>query len=195
MRKGFLSAIIVFGGLFAACSVTGDPAVSGSPDSVASGELYVPVPPVYVFDSAFAYGNYIFASDPKINPENLPSLELCKSRWGWALNIVPKGVTTNQMYSGAGLNDIQKGTWVGFLIVNKTCQYVKLRFILFPQYRMNGINIFAGDSRPDTCVPGQFGFITNFSVLKTRFTVTFPLQDSDGDGIWLIAHANVGIPQ
>jgi len=57
--------------------------------------------------TAFGKGGYVFTSDKKSNPENLPSLKLTQNRWGWAINIAPADLNTTKTYSiyaGAGLN-------------------------------------------------------------------------------------------
>jgi hypothetical protein len=35
---------------------------------------------------AFAYGTHVFTTEIKSNPDNLPSLNITKNRWGWANN-------------------------------------------------------------------------------------------------------------
>lgn len=194
MKKTLLLSLFVLAGLFSGCSVAGDPADLTDQNASAVDVQTVPGP-LLSFDTAFAHGNYIFSTDPASNPEFLPSLELTKDRWGWALNIVPKGVTTNLIYYGAGLNNIQNGVLVGTLIVYKYCDKAKFKVNLFPQFRLKEINIYAGDQRPATIAPGLFGFTRLFSPLRTAYSVVLPVVDTDGDGIWIIVHAVVGVPQ
>ena len=44
-----------------------------------------PPPPTVKYGTAFAKGGYVFVTEKKANPENLPSLNLIRNRWGWAI--------------------------------------------------------------------------------------------------------------
>lgn len=139
-------------------------------------------------ETAFAKGGYVFASDSKSNPEGLPSLNLTKNRWGWAINVTANGTTTYEIWKGAGLNDTSKGELVGTLTVTKNGSLVTVTYNLTDDV-MSELHIYVGDSKPTTTAPGQYGFTKNFEPPVTSFTKTFSVTDSNGDGIWIIAHA------
>jgi hypothetical protein len=139
-------------------------------------------------ETAFAKGGYVFTTDSKSNPENLPSLQLTKNRWGWAINVKNDGTIIYDIWKGAGLNDTSKGELVGTLTVEKSGSLVKVTYNLSGDL-MNELHIYAGDFKPATIAPGQYGFTKNFDPPVASFTKSFTITDTDGDGIWLIAHA------
>ncbi|MGZ8200126.1 MAG: hypothetical protein ACXWUC_05015 [Methylosarcina sp.] len=139
-------------------------------------------------ETAFAKGGYVFTTDSKSNPEGLSSLNLTKNRWGWAINVNGNGTTTYQIWKGAGLNDTSKGELVGTLTVTVVNQNVTVTYNLSDDV-MNELHIYAGDFKPTTIAPGQYGFTKNFDPPVASFTKTFSVTDTNGDGIWLIAHA------
>ncbi len=142
-------------------------------------------------ETAFAKGGWVFASKSKANPENLPSLNLTKMRWGWAINILEDGETTYEIWAGAGLNDVSKGTLVGELTVTKTGDDVNIFYNLDPDFEMQEVHIYAGDLAPTTIAPGQYGHIAYFDPMQVTYDSDFIIEDLDGDGIWIIAHAVV----
>ncbi|MEA2097155.1 MAG: hypothetical protein U9P73_10750 [Candidatus Cloacimonadota bacterium] len=144
-----------------------------------------------VSETAFAKGTHVFASKDKANPEGLPSLELTKMRWGWAINITEDGQTYYDIWAGAGLNDTDKGTLVGELVVNKIGDDVNISYNLDPGYEMQEVHIYAGDLEPETIAPGQYGHIAYFDPMEITYNSDFFIEDIDNDGIWIIAHAVV----
>ena len=142
-------------------------------------------------ETAFAKGGWVFASKNKANPENLPSLELTKMRWGWAINILEDGETTYEIWAGAGLNDTNKGTLVGTLTVNKIGVDVNVSYDLDPNFGMQEVHIYADDLSPTTIAPGQYGHTVYFDPMEVTYNNGFVIEDLNGDGIWIIAHAVV----
>ena len=151
--------------------------------------------PVSCFKTtAFAKGGWVWTTDnKKSNPENLPSLYLIKNRWGWAINLKTMGETTYDIWAGAGLNNTSKGVKVGILKVNWNGSNATVMYNMSPGYFLEEVHIYAGDERPTTTAPGQFGYPedTYDALGSTSFTETVPLADTDGDGVWLIGHALV----
>jgi len=139
-------------------------------------------------ETAFAKGGYVFTTDSKSNPENLPSLKLTKNRWGWAINVKDNGTTVYNIWKGAGLNDTTKGELVGTLTVEKNGTLVKVTYNLTGDV-MNELHIYVGDKMPNTIAPGQFGFTKDFDPAVSSFSKTFSVTDTNSDGIWIIAHA------
>ena len=159
--------------------------------SSSQGILY----PVYCFKTAFAKGNYVFSTDIKSNPENLPSLNLTKNRWGWAINLLQDGNYIFPIYAGAGLNNTNKGTLVGHLTVTVDLGLVSVDYDMLPGFKLEEIHLYAGDVKPVTLAPGRYGHNAFFTALSDSYSVACALTDTDGDGIWIIAHAVVGIPR
>lgn len=141
-------------------------------------------------ETAFAKGGYVFTTGKNSNHEKLASLNLTKNRWGWAINITETGTTTYEIWSGAGLNDTSKGTLVGTLTVNWDGSYATVTYTL-SSGSLSGIHVYAGDFKPTTLAPGQYGNTASFDPAVTTYTNTYAVSDTNGDGIWIIAHASV----
>ncbi len=149
-------------------------------------------PPVFdKSETAFAKGGYVFTTDKKSNPENLPTLGLTKNRWGWAINIKNDGTTTYSIWAGAGLNKTSSGTLVGTLTVTKSGSSVSVKYSLLSGKVMQESHIYVGDFKPTTLAPGQYGNTSYFDPLVSEYSNSFDVLDTNGDGIWIIAHAVV----
>lgn len=153
-------------------------------------------PPVICLDeTAFAKGNYVFTTNKRSNPEDLESLKLTKNRWGWAINLLDVGITSYDIYAGAGLNKVENGTKVGTLTIDYTGLTATITYTLFSGYTLEEVHVYAGDMPPTTLAPGQFGLpadgyeLADGTVTTTLYNI--PLADTDGDGVWIIAHAVV----
>ncbi len=142
-------------------------------------------------DTAFAKGSHVFAADGRCNPEGLPSLGLSRNRWGWAINLKATGVTTYPIYAGAGLNKTRAGKFVGTLTVNYTGTQATVTYALASGAAMTEAHLYAGDNKPTTLAPGRYGNTAYFATAATSHSFTVPVADSNGDGVWLIAHAVV----
>jgi len=143
----------------------------------------------YSCETAFAKGGYVFVTDKKSNPEKLPSLNLTRNRWGWAINLTATGTTTYDIWAGAGLNKTANGTKVGTLTVNWDGAYATVTYALTAPFVMGEVHIYAGDSKPTTTAPGQYGNLAYFDPKTGTYSTTIPVSDTDGDGVWIIAHA------
>ncbi len=143
-------------------------------------------------ETAFAKGTHVFARNKSANPENLPSLDLVRDRWGWAINLTAPtdpGGEVYEIWSGAGLNQTSKGTLVGSVTVVWDGSDVSVTYNLV-DHEMDELHIYVGDSPPTTVAPGQYGYSQYFDPAETSHTYTFSdVTDSDQDGIWIIAHA------
>lgn len=160
------------------------------------GEYYICCdfgpPPVCRQETAFAKGGWVFTTDKKSNPENLPSLKLTRNRWGWAINLTSTGTTTYDIWAGAGLNNTANGTLVGTLTVDWNGTQATVKYDLYDGYLLKEVHIYAEDARPTTVAPGQYGHPDYFDPGIKSYTFTVPLADTDGVvGVWLIAHAVV----
>jgi hypothetical protein len=151
------------------------------------------LPPVVLAgcETAFAKGSHVFTTDARANPDGLPSLGLSRNRWGWAINLTAPGMSSYPIFAGAGLNNTGVGTRVGTLTLSYTGSQVTATYAMAPGAKMTEAHLYAGDRKPATIAPGQFGNTATFSSPATTHSVTVPVSDSNGDGVWLIAHAVV----
>jgi hypothetical protein len=139
--------------------------------------------------TAFAKGGYVFTTDRKSNPESLPTLGLSKNRWGWSINLTSAGSTSYDLYVGAGLNFVSKGKLVGNVTVNFTGSQATVTYNLNSGFSIEEGHVYAGDFKPTTIAPGQYGNTFYFNPFASTFSTTLDVSDSNGDGIWLIVHA------
>jgi hypothetical protein len=140
-------------------------------------------------ETAFAYGTHVFASDAKANPApSLPSLRLTRNRWGWAIRRTSTGTTTHNVYAGAGLNDISKGTLVGTVSINWSGTTAVVTYNLATGVVMTEAHLYAGSTPPTTIAPGQYGNNASFTTPVSSHTFTVPLA---GSVAWFIVHAVV----
>lgn len=147
-------------------------------------------PPVPFCETAFGKGGWVWTTDRKSNPENLPSLQLTKNRWGWAINLLAPGTTVYDIWAGAGLNKTANGTKAGTLTVAWDGANVTVTYQLFAGFTLEEVHVYAGDASPTTIAPGQYGFVDE--PVGGTYSVTLPLADSNGTGgVWLVAHAAV----
>ena len=148
--------------------------------------------------TAFAKGGYVFTTDPKSNPEKLPSLKLTTNRWGWANNLLIPGSITKDLWVGAGLNNTSKGIKVGSATITWDGANATVTYNLNSPYTLEEVHTYAGDFKPTTLAPGQYGNIAYLDPhVPASNTYTFsniPVSDTNGDGAWFIVHAVVWGP-
>jgi hypothetical protein len=143
----------------------------------------------FACNTAFAKGGYVFVTDKKSNPEGLKSLNLTRNRWGWAVNVTATGTTTHHVWAGAGLNKTSNGMLVGTATVAWDGNYATVTYSLTSPNVMEEVHIYAGDSAPTTTAPGQYGNTAYFDPKTSTYSTTLAASDTNGDGIWIIAHA------
>ena len=149
-----------------------------------------PPPPTYEkYGTAFAKGGWVFTTDPKSNPEKLPSLNLIKNRWGWAINLTSTGTFTFDLWTGAGLNNTSKGIKVGTVAINYNGTQATVTYNLFAGYAIEEAHVYAGDFKPTTLAPGLYGNTAYFNPVVSTYSLTVDVADSNGDGVWFIVHA------
>ncbi|MGR8935606.1 MAG: hypothetical protein ACU837_14625 [Gammaproteobacteria bacterium] len=148
-------------------------------------------PPLAYCETAFAKGGYIWTTDKKSNPENLPSLMLTKNRWGWAIKLTAPGTTSYDLWAGAGLNNTSKATKVGTVTVSWDGAYATVTYNMLSGKTLKEVHLYAGDVSPTTLAPGQFGNLQGFDPAAASYSFNdVELYDNNGDGsVWLIAHA------
>jgi hypothetical protein len=149
-------------------------------------------PPVEACSTAYGKGSHVFTTDKKSNPEKLPSLNLTRNRWGWAVNLAGPGTYVNPMWMGAGLNNTGNGTNVGTVTVSWDGTMATVTYSLSAGYSFKEAHAYIGDAAPTTIAPGQYGNIAYMDGSETSYTFTAPLSDVDGvAGAWVVAHAVV----
>lgn len=141
--------------------------------------------------TAFAKGGYVFTTEAKSNPEGLPSLNLTKNRWGWAINLVDDGSYLFDIYAGAGRNYVSKGVKVGTLSVDMAGGIADVSYIIDPGFYLGEVHVYAGDLPPATIAPGRYGHTAHLDPMSALYDASFTVSDTDGDGVWFIAHAVV----
>lgn len=139
-------------------------------------------------ETAFAKGGYVFASDGKANPEGLSSLGLTRNRWGWAIRRTSTGTTVHNIYAGAGLNDISRGTLVGTASIAWDGTTATVTYALASGVSMTEAHLYAGSTAPTTIAPGQYGNTASFLTPVTSHTFTVPVS---GSASWFVVHAVV----
>jgi len=149
-------------------------------------------------ETGFALGSHTFHEYSDANPAGLLNLDIAQ-RWGWAINI-PADASLPYDYSyefwaAAGHNNTDNG----FLVGNVNIQYdvqnnvgeAIVTYTLSSPYSISESHVYISDLPPTTTAPGQFGHTTEFNPSATTYTETFTVTDTDNDGIWIIAHADV----
>lgn len=132
-----------------------------------------------------------WATDSRSNPERLPSLSLTKNRWGWAINVNASGESVYPLWAGAGQNKTSNGVLVGALTVQWDESVATVSYDVADDVSMEEIHIYAGDTRPMTIAPGQYGHVAEFDPNVGNYSASFNVSDSNGDGIWIVGHAVV----
>jgi hypothetical protein len=147
-----------------------------------------PEPPNYDnCETAFAFGNTELddLSDP------LDPTKPLTSRWGWQIGPISTGSDTiiTEIYSGAGQNDITKGTLVGYLTINYDSGIVDVDYVMLPGFIMTETHLYVGHTDIETAAPGQFG---NSNENIATGTDGYSIQvENFGHDIFVVAHAVV----
>lgn len=144
-------------------------------------------PPVEQCETAFGKGGWVWTTDPKSNPEKLPTLGLTKNRWGWAINLTTPGSYTVPLHAGAGQNKASNKTLIGTVGLVWDGSTVTVNFNV-TKGDMKEVHVYAGSTSPATTAPGQFGSTAYLASGTTVYSVSLPAV-STGGGIWVVAHA------
>ncbi len=122
-------------------------------------------------------------------------LGLTADRWGWQLGPLEAGqIYEANLYTGAGGNDLSKGTLVGKVIIdysdpnNATVTYVlDDGFVLLNTH----LNVSTeADNGPDPAAPGQFNS-NDLATVNPDGSVTYQLGSFEEQALYIIAHADV----
>ncbi len=153
-------------------------------------------PPGFSEETAFALGTHTFNYYDAANPAGLPNLDLQGNRWGWAIKTTADLPYDHnyQFWAAAGQNNINNGVLVGNVNVVYDGTNVTVTYALFPPYIMSASHVYIGDGVPDKSAPGQLGHTTEYNSNVTGDVITVSITDTNSDGIWIIAHADVWGP-
>lgn len=153
-----------------------------------------PPPVEYESETAFAYGD-TYANCFGEYPDFLDN----PNRWGWTNGPLSSGTYTFEIYAGAGLCDLSKGTMVGYLDINYDGTSATVSYSLDSPYKLGevhlyvGNDLFATDKQGEfTLAPGQYPLQETFNNLTTT-SHSFNSISVTGE-IYVVAHAVVYIP-
>ncbi len=150
--------------------VAGETAYAGDPDFDGKGAWFyyialtfidcdgpVDPPTSFSYQTTYAY----FGED------SIP-FDINGQPWGWYAMFMPG---TYELYAGAGLNDLSKGTYVGDLTVD---EYGNVSYILFEGYEVNleegnpEVHFYIGEEVPER-IPGQWKTVDMTNPLYMTF--------------------------
>jgi hypothetical protein len=150
---------------------------SGAIAEIALCNVPPPPPPPSICDTAFAFG-----------PKTFIDYRLTTSRWGWVNTLTPGQSITQNIYAGAGQNDISKGTLVGTVNLSYIAGVVSVTVHLNSGVTASEMHIYASTSAPTTIAPGQFGHTYNFSPAATGDSIGTKTFNIGGSKAYVIVH-------
>ncbi len=129
-------------------------------------------------ESGFAYGD-----------KELLDL-LRASRWGWQLTVNSGDNLITPIYSGAGRNDLNKGTHVGNLEVSYINTWVTVSFKTLDGFVMQGTHLYVGNKDIATAAPGQYGHSRNLvNAVEDRYEIN--VAGYAPATLYIVAHTEV----
>lgn len=141
-------------------------------------------------ETAFAYGEGYATCFDQLNFE----------RWGWTNGGYAEGLYTLDIYAGAGQCDLEKGTWVGTLLVEYSMGTAVITYNIDTAYKLYETHVYVGSAAlpvacktakgvttcSSTVAPGQYPQIDGTGTV-TSYTFT-----GLSGAINVVAHAVVG---
>jgi len=88
---------------------------------------------------------------------------LC-NRWGWLITATPDTTfpITGDLWVGAGLNDVSKGTKVGGFTITRSGSGPSYTYVVtysfLPGYSAAEVHIYAGCTKPPDCAFGKYPY-------------------------------------
>lgn len=98
------------------------------------------------------------------------------------------------IWAGAGLNNTDNGTLVGITTIDWDGSTLTVSYDMDEPFEMEEAHVYASDLEPTTIAPGQYGHTVYFDPYESTYSESIDVSDSDGDGVWIIMHAVVGLP-
>ncbi|MCK5775264.1 MAG: hypothetical protein KAH25_03770 [Bacteroidales bacterium] len=140
------------------------------------------------------------------NPAGLPNLNVQGNRWGWAVNITKAGIYTCQLWANAGQCDTIAGDHVGtatieYIVNAKADNEVFISYQLFSPNVMDLVHTYVSDIKPPESSSPYTGannhnvdFYPPIPNYNNYIDGSYKVTDGDGDGIWILAHADLVDP-
>jgi hypothetical protein len=137
-------------------------------------------PPVEACSTAYGKGSHVFTTDKKSNPEKLPSLNLTRNRWGWAVKSRRSGHLRESDVDGCGPQQHRQRHQCrdGNGLVGR--HYGHRHVLPVGRIFVQGGARLHRRRRADDHRPGQYGNIAYMDGSETSYTFTAPLSDVDG---------------
>lgn len=100
-------------------------------------------------------------------------------------------MTSYEIWADAGLNNTSKGKLAGKLTVNWDGAMATVTYTMNSSFSMVGTHVYADDMKPTTLAPDQYGNTMSFDPPASSSSSSHAVTDTNGDGVWIIAHAGV----
>lgn len=110
------------------------------------------------------------------------------SNWGWTNRLPEYGEYTFDLWAGAGQCDTSKGTLVGTVTITYNASGLSWTVNLNPGITLEEVHVYAGSNQFPMVKQGKK---LVQSVAPGLYTINLP---TNGEPIWVIWHAVVGIP-
>lgn len=146
-----------------------------------------PEPPKYGdCETAFAFGSTELDDIEDLsNPGTFIT-----NRWGWQVGPLEVGDTlVTQIYTGAGQNDLTKGTYVGDLELSYNGVDFTATYVMIDGFVMTETHVYVGHDNIQTGAPGLFG--NQHESLEATVDEYVIGVESPGDPVYVVAHAVV----
>lgn len=112
------------------------------------------------------------------------------SNWGWVIQGAPS--ITGTLYTGAGGNDLSKGTNVGSCTIQNVSNTLTITYTLTQSScYLQTTHLFVGATYPSRIAPGKFGNTHTLAAGTTTDTFTFPYDPTNST---YILHADIACP-
>lgn len=177
--------VVVLAIVFAACQKTTFDDKTTNPESTLKSVLPPPPPPPGdECETAFGYGaDYATCF-----------IDEGFGNWGWT-NSIEMSPFTIDLYAAAGQCDIEVGTLVGTVTVEKFTTEANITYVMTPPYTMEEIHFYIGENMfpsfkgKETVAPGKYTYKND--ELSGVDYYSFTIYDLDNDDMNFIAHAVV----
>lgn len=114
-------------------------------------------------------------------------------RWGWELDVNDGESRKVDIYAGAGQNDINKGTLVGELLVERDGELVTVRYEMLDGFTMSETHLYVGTEHLPRVAPGTYGNQNDLTnATSDEYTVTVEGADPNLP-LYVVAHAVVAV--
>ncbi len=113
-------------------------------------------------------------------------LGLTDVRWGWTEEYTNEGDKVYQIWAGAGQNNLEKGYYVGQVILDVEGSNYTLEIVPFTGNQFDDIHVYIDDMEQESIAPGQFDNTEGDGL-------TYEFSDEDGM-FWFTVHIGNACP-